>query len=346
MKSQRTAIGANHADVLGLLKIRPGWRQLLRLSRWNSMQTVLSHSIRRKAQKENPPGAFCLAHAQLLAACACDRKYIDLALEHVHFDSQCPDPRPWIQSYFSVGWTLCDLGHCCDGISYIEKAIALETLPDERSRMKMWLCFRMNAQVNSEKMLKLAEALANEKPDDRLAESVLAKAYTDAGRFDEAEDVIKAIMEELPTTFGFLLAGLHFARKDFQAAGRAFDQYRIYQILDFWLPEYDYKKAVTYYYCNQRDKWIAEALRIRRRMKWDKVYRLAIDKAGIERVPDIYQMMQSDQVDNNLFDADKISHYCKNLRCIMRLYIETRWHIILLLVVIAIFLSILLHNVL
>lgn len=341
MNRLRIAIPAKHPDVLKLLKIRPRWRQLLWLPWWYNAQTVYANSIRRKAKKENPPGPFCLAHAQLLAALRCDRKYIDVALEHVHFDTQCPDPRPWIQAYLDVGLTLCNLGHCRDGISYIEKAIALETRPDHRTRMKTWLCFRLNARVNPEKTLKLAEALANEKPEDTVVKAVLAKAYMDARRLDEAEDVIKAIVKEHPTRFGFLMAGLHFVRKDFQATMRAFDQYKIHRVLHFWLPEYDYKKALAYHYCNQRDKCRDQALRIRRRMKWDRFYSLdAIEKAGIERVPAIDEMIQSDEVDNDLVDTERILHYFKNVRRIIHLYIiEYRWYIISFLMVLLYFLA-------
>jgi tetratricopeptide (TPR) repeat protein len=333
---KRSLFREKHPDILKLLEIRPSLLEMLRLPWWYNRHVAIANSIRKKAKKENPAGPFCLAYTQLLAACYCDRTYIDVALEHVHFNTRCSNPKQWMQAYLDVGLTLCNLRYQCEGISYVEKAISLETRPDYRIRMKTWLCFRLNAQMNPEETLKLVEDLASEKPEDTVVKAVLAKAYLDTGRLDEAADVIKTLVEETPTRFGFLMAGLHFARKDFQAAMRAFEQYGIHRrALHFWLPEYDYKKALTYHYCNQRDKCRVQALRIRRRLKWDKFYRLdAVEKGTIERVPAVDEMINSNEPDNAFFDWDRISHYWAALRCIAMLYVAEYWHILVLLFVV------------
>ena len=328
---QRPAVQKKHADMLRLLKARPKLSEMLRLPWSYTGHTVLANTIRKKAKKNNPSGPYCLAHAQLLTACRCDRKYIDVALEHVVFDTQCSDPRPWIQAYFDVGLTLCNLGHHRDGISYIEKSLSLETRPDQRTLIKTHLALRLNARANPQKTINFVEALASEKPEDTLVKAVLAKAYIDAGRLDEGEGVAKTLVKEHPARFGFLMAGLHFMRKDFQAAMRAFDQYPISWVLHFWLPEYDYEKAVAYYYCNQHDKCRAQALRIRRRMEWDKLYRLdAIEEAGVERVPAVDEMIASNESDNLFFDWDKSLHYSRAVLHITRLYAAEHWHVLFL----------------
>ncbi|MHC4474715.1 MAG: tetratricopeptide repeat protein [Planctomycetota bacterium] len=312
-KSEPTPIGAKHPDVLELLEICPRRTNLLCLPWWYNVMPP--DYIRRRAQRENPPGPFCLAHARLLAAWFGDRKYIDTVLQHTVFEVKPGQKTVWIQAYLDVGATLCDLGYSSEGIPYIEKASSLEDRPDFRNSCIVYLCYRLSNEGSDQKVIDLAETVLADEPENRIAKLLLERAYINTGRYDKEHTGLAELVTRDPQSFGFLLAELFFALKDFKRAADAFDKYEIHRWSHFWLPEYDYKKASAYYHCNQRDKWRAQVLRIRRRMKWDKFYRLdAIDKAGIERVPDIDEMIQSDQVDNILFDPDKISHYFKTIR--------------------------------
>jgi tetratricopeptide (TPR) repeat protein len=335
IKSEPTPIGPKHPDVLELLETRPRLPQLLWMPWWYN--TLPPSFFRRRAEKENPPGHSCLTHARLIAAWYGDRKYIDTVLQHVEFEVRPGQETMWIQAYLDVGATLCDLGYSSEGIPYIEKAIALEDRPGFRNNYIAVLCYRLSNEGSNEKVVQLAEAVLTDEPENIIAKLVLERAYINTGRYDQEHTDLTKLVTQDPQSFGFLLAELYFRLKDFKRASDAFDRYEIHRRLHFWLPEYDYKKASAYYHCNQQDKWRDQALRIRRWMKWDKFYRLdAVDKAGIERVPDIDQVIQSDQVDNILFDADKISHYLKTIRNIIRFHIkhhlDHNWYAVPLLV--------------
>lgn len=324
------------------LRCRPRLREMLWLPWWYMPSIEYLNKNVRRARKENPPGPFCLVHARLLAACYCDRKYIDVMLEHASFESKPVEEKIRIQAYLDIGLTLCDLGYSSEGISHIEKAISLEKRPDFRNGYILHLCLRLYNEARYEEVIELAKTLLHDDPRNPIAEMLLQKAYTDAGRFDEEHHAdIRDLVRECPRDFGFLLPEFHFSLKDFKAASDAFDKYDINRRLCLWLPEYDYKKAVAYYYSDQQHKCRSQAARIRRRMKWDRFYRLdAIEKVGIERVPAIDEMIQSNEVDNVLFDTERISHYFKTLRHFMYLYIiEYRWYIISFLIVLVYFLA-------
>lgn len=341
MKSQQITIGKNHSDVIKILKIRPRFWRLLWLPWWYNMNILyLNHNI-RKALTENPPGPFCLQHARLLSGCYCDRKYIDVMLEHMRADIESGEEKMWIQAYLDVGLTLCDLGYSSEGISYIEKAVDLEKLPDRRNQYILQLCYRLRDEARYEKIIELAKTLVNDDPRNPVAKMVLVKAYIDAGRFNKEHIDIRKLVTEYPNAFGFLLGVLYFSSKDFKAASDAFDKYEVNRRIGFWLIEYDYKKAAAYYYSSQQDKCNRQAMKIRRRMKWDGFYRLdAIEKAGIERIPAIDEIIQSDEVDNVFLNKEKISHYFKTICHIMRLWIEHHWYIIILFLLVMLFLLI------
>ena len=300
---------------------------------WYCGNIVYLNNNIRNARKENPPGPFCLEHARLLSGCYSDRKYIDTVLEHAGFEIKTGQEKKWIQAYSDIGLTLCDLGYCSEGIPYLEKAIDLEKRPEFRSHLTLLLCCRLNDKASCKKRLDLAQTLANDRPTDTNVKALFAKACIDARRFDDAEKAVREIVKKYPKAYGFLLAELRFSSRDFKAASDAFDRYKIGRGLRFWWAEYDYKKALAYYYSDQQDKSRRQAMRIRRRMKWDRFYKLHdIENAGIERVPAIDEIIESDEEDNVLFDVDKISHYFRAIHHITRLYILKYLHIILLLV--------------
>jgi hypothetical protein len=339
VKLQQSTIEGNHSDVLSLLKICPRFWQLLWLPWWYDINRLYLNVFVRKARKENPPGPFCLAHARLLSAYYCDRKYIDVMLKHARVAIETGEEKRWVQAYLDVGMTLCDLGHFSEGISYIEKAIALEKRPSFRNKCILHLCYRLSSESKYEKAVELAKTLLNDEPKNSIAKMVLVKASIDSGMLKGEYANIRELVTEYPKAFGFLLAEFHFSLKDFKAASDAFDKYDINRRLSFWLAEYDYKKAVAYYYSDQQDKCKRQTAKIKRRMKWDRFYKMdAIEKAGVERVSAIDKMIQSGEVDKSIFDREKTLHYFKTIGHIMRLYLEFRWYIILLLIVLIFFL--------
>lgn len=284
----------------------------------------LNHNI-RKALKEKPPGPFCLEHARLLSGFYCDRQYIDIMLEHAKDIIEPSKKKMWAQAYMNVGLTMCDLGYSRDGISYIEKAISLEERPDFKNRYILLLCYRLSNEACHEKLIELAKTLVNDEPQNPLAKIILVKAYIDDKRFDEAKANIEDIVKENPKAFGFLFAELYFSLKDYKAASDAFDKYDINRKLYFWLPEYDYKKAAAYYYSGQQEKVRKQDKKIRRRMKWDRFYRLnGIEKFGIEKIPAIDEMIESGGIDNIFIDTEKISHYFKTIQHLVFLYIKEK----------------------
>ncbi len=279
---------------------------------------------------------FSAAHARILTACYGDRSYIDAVLRNeLKIEPKCR----LLQTYWDIGATLWDLGYD-DGVAYMEKAIGLEDRKDYKNNLMLIFCLRLNNRTVESKKHEFLKELVDDMPEDTNVKSLLVRAYIDAGRFNDANKLIEELTTaEPPEVYGHLWAELYFAQKDFKAASDAFDKYEISKSLYFLTAQYDYKKALAYYYSNQIDKCRKQALKIRRRKKWDRFYRLDdLENNGISRESFIDEIINFATRDNYFFDRDRINHHCRMLGCILWAWIRRHPYLAITILVIVIFL--------
>jgi tetratricopeptide (TPR) repeat protein len=304
-----------------LLQIRPSVWQLLRLPWWYPTQVVHMRDVQKNAIKEVQPGPFCIEHTCLLSAHFGDRNYLDTVLDRIECRIETGQEKHWIQAFCDVGLTLYDLGYRDDGIRYLEKAIDLEQRPNSKHHLKRQLGFRLNDSESWQKRLQLAQALVTEDPDDTNAKALLAKACIDLETFEEAQRTVEELMKDYPRAYGFLLAELYFAQRNFASAASAFERYEIPWVLHFWLAQHHYRKGIAFYYTAQEGRWREQALKIKRRLLWDRFYNLNdLEDAGIERIPAMDEVIESKESDKILIDTEKAAHYLRAICHMMRLH--------------------------
>jgi tetratricopeptide (TPR) repeat protein len=315
-------------DIRRLLRKRPGLWDRMNLPIWGYNNHIFFEMGRNcKELQKAMSGNFPVIKACLLTACYCDRKYVDAVLNSITIDN-IKDEKQRLQAYFDIGMALYDIGYA-DGIKYIEKAIELENRENYKNTMLWAFTSKLNGKINMEKKIALAEKLILDRNKDyekSNTEAVLAKAYIDIGKFDDAEKIVKKLVSEKGNEcYAFLLAELCLAQKDFKAATAAFEKYSFPRSMYFWRAQYDYKKALAYYYAGQTEKCREQALKIRRRSRWDRFYRLEdIEDNGIKREPFIDEIISSDARDICIVDLDRINHYRRMLSTVFAAWIK--WH--------------------
>jgi len=178
----------------------------------------------------------------------------------------------------------------------------------------------MNNQSQWQHRLNYAIALAELYPDEPIIHGVLCRAYIDLKIFDKAEYLLRKLVDH-SCEYDVLQAELSFSKGDYKAAAEAFDKYQLHDYYHFWRPQFDYKKALAFYYSGQTEKWQKQALKIRRRAKWDRFYGIDdIEDEGIKREPEIDTIINSDERDKCFIDTERITHYLKALCYITKAY--------------------------
>jgi len=291
---------------------------MIHLTAWNRIK--LADTYKKKAKVEKPPGYFSVEYACFLAACFNDRRYIDDVLKN-GFDIGAIKEKTvsrQVQVCMDIGLTLCDLGYYVDGVKYLEKAVELAPDDNENPRIKIdkilptWLlCFRLNNKADRDKRLKLIKALEN-KNGEMDTRGILVKSYIDKKMFSEAIEILKSFAKEDLKGYGFLWAELYFAQGDFKTSADAFEKYAFPKPFHFWRAQYDYRKALAYYYSNQIEKCRKQAMKIRRRKNWDRFYNLEeLEDVGIKREKFIDEIINSDLPDKFYIDIERIDHYVR-----------------------------------
>lgn len=332
------------------LQKRPRFRDMTYLSCWYRCHIKLVGIYRKKAKREEPPGYFSMEYACFLAACFNDRKYIDDVFKY-GFDIRMIKERRLVQICRDIGWTLCDLGYYEDGIKYLEKSV--ELCPDDNKNAEIknakifstWvLCFRLNNKADRGKKLEFIKALENKvgkldvgKEEDMFI--ILVKTYIDKKMFNEALELLKGLTKEDLKDYGFLWAELYFAQGNFKVSADTFEKYTFPKPFHFWRVQYDYKKALAYYYSDQIEKCRKQAIKIRRRKKWDRFYRLEeLGDIGVKREKFIDEIIGSDLSDKFYIDMEKIDHCVRASAYIIWCYLLRWQYPIMVIIAIIIFL--------
>ena len=308
-------------------KIR--YRHLFRLPyAWYRHILPLFTNIRKNIKKKNPEGKFLLAYAVFLSVCFCDRKFIDIALNNIGQEKFPVNIE--LQNLLYIGSALYDLGYRDEGIMYFERCLDL-SLNQSHSTTDMFACLaccRMNNKTHWKRRLDYAIALTKQDPDESIVHGLLCRAYIDLKNFDKAEDLLKKLIEH-SYEYAVLYTDLSFSKGDYKAAADAFDKYQLHDYFHYWRMQYDYKKALAYNYSDQPEKMRKQALKIKRRLKWDRFYRTdSLEEEGIKREEAIDSIINSDELDKILIDPEKIRHYVKALGWILYYWFISYWYAI------------------
>jgi hypothetical protein len=326
-------------EINELLKKRPRFCDIISLpGAFYHLAVEYRNHARKRAKQENPPAFFCFQWARFLTACFHDRRYIDTVIKQGFDGIKLETESRQVQTYWDIGWTLCDIGYGDEGKEYLEKAIGLESRKESKDNLILALCLRLTNKAYWKEKLHLLETLAKEenvKPD---ISAILAKTYIEQNKFDKADEFINRLTKRELEAYGFLWAYFYFAQKNLESAVSAFEKYECSEICYFWRAEYDYKKALSYYYLGQNEKWHQNALRIGRRKKWDKFYYIDdISQTGIERVKEIDEIINSEDTDEPFFDFEKTIRCFKMMIYIVRSFLKWNGANILLVLLILLF---------
>lgn len=303
------------------------WHFLKLPSAWYRHMLPLYTFFRKNAKSKNPEGKLLIEYAVFLSVRFYDRRFIDIALnttEQEEFPMNFE-----IQKHLSVGSALCDLGHKDEGIEHLKESLDLFLNRNHTngSSFAYLACCRMNGQTHWKHRLDYAIALTERYPDEAIVHELLCRAYFDLGFVDKAEKLLKNLMEE-SSEAGFLQAELSFSKGDYKAAADAFDTYQLHGYYHFWRMQFDYKKALAYHYSGQPEKCREQAIRIKRRLRWDKYYRLSdLDDTGIERVAEVDAIINSKQDDRLLIDPEEIHHYLSAFGWMVHYWFMRRWYV-------------------
>lgn len=253
-------------EIKDLLKKRPALCDIISLpGQFYHLAVEYRNRARKGAKRENPPAFFYFQWARFLAVCLNDRGYIDAAIKK-GFDGIILETKSrQVQTYWDIGWTLCDLGYEDEGVDYFEKAIGLESRKEYKDNLIVVFCMRLNNKVYLEKSLNLLETLTIKENASPSVTALLAKTYIEQNRIDKAKEFMGRLTKIELEAYGFLWAYFYFAQENFKSAVSAFEKYECPKVCYFWRAEYDYKKALSYYYSGQDEKWRKQTLRIKQR---------------------------------------------------------------------------------
>jgi len=196
------------------------------------------------------------------------------------------------QSYIDIGLILYDLGCRDDGVELVEKGIALaracaDCTPGTATNALYLLICRLNDQKYWGRRLDYADQMTAAHPENDTAHLLLAKAYIDSGRHDDAKRLLDDLISCKPYCRVYL-ADLYFAMSDYGAAAALYDEYALPDYADWWHAQFDYKKAAAYYHTGQTEKWKKQAKEIGHRVAWDRFYRVdCLEAEGVERISEI-----------------------------------------------------------
>jgi hypothetical protein len=308
-------------ELKTLLQMRPKLWDILHLPlTWYRMAILWWPSARKKALKENVCGFYSICHARFLASSYRDRKYIDVVLKE-HFDIDTESRLA--QVYSDMGWTLCDLGHPDDGITLLEKSIAVGETNFKQTTTWMLAC-RLNQRKDSTKRIELLGSVTN----FEAKQPMLAKAYLDAGMLEKANEILNShASDEWHIWYHFLWGDLYFAQQQYDTAAKEYGKYYFSDSLYFWRYEYDYKEALAYYYSSQLENCRKQAFRIRRRKKWDKFYCMyELDSVGIKREKFIDDIIASEQSDSQFADYERVRYYASALWWLACCHVQRLWN--------------------
>lgn len=268
-----------------------------------------------KKAKRNPSSYYIIQYGAFLSICYNDRTFIDEVLDE-DLDARVDRAKIPAQIYCEIGMALFDQGYKTEGLSYLEKAAKI--CPSSEYTYTWLFCTRLNRINDWDKRLKFAERLAKCDPDEHNAIAMLLKSYIDKKLYDQATDLIEKVIGE-QNDYSFMLAEFNFAQGNFKAAAEAYEKYKLPTLCHFWRPQYNYKKALAFHYSDQPKKMRNQALKIKRRLKWDRFYRLNdLEDEGIQRETVIDEIINSDEPDRILIDPEKASHYLKAIAFILK----------------------------
>jgi len=293
---------------------------------WCKWIVIDGDRLRQKAKLEDSLGSYSLQYSAFLAVCFNDRSYIDETWRKSNHIQNIPE---FIQAdiHTLTGAALYDLGHKISGLDHLEKAVRMCPTDGSNPAKAFSLVFvaRLNNANTVDKRLEVAERLVKYSPNDTDCNLMLCKTYIDKKMFGKFDELIDHCVKK----YGFLLAEYHFAKGNFKAAVEAYEKYKLPDLFHYWRAQYDYKRALAYHYCDQPNKTRKEALRIKRRLKWDRFYRLSdLDDIGIERVAEIDSIIYSDQDCRLFFDPEKAHHYLRAFGWILHFWLMRRWYVV------------------
>lgn len=269
-------------------------------------RNIIEHSVRAKqlSQLNASSDEGYVHYAVRLAVYCFDRKYIDTAISRIEFDSWTKDRQRRV--FASIGTALFDLGFREEAVSYFESALVASENTEYYYINYYQLCFHLNDKKQWAKRHELVQNYKKLFPEqETTALILLAKSYNDLRQLDEADKTIK-ILEDNGEDVKILRADYYYCKGEHQQAAILHDMCKS-QGYSHWQPQFDYKKAVSYFKTNQKKKWIKQAEKIGRRLVWDKFYSLDyLENEGVERIAEIDKAIYASKNKKRIIYVDKL----------------------------------------
>lgn len=283
---------------------------------WYATVLRLSSKARNSALATREHGLEYVTYCIHLSICLRDIHCIEHLLQTVDITRFSVRLR-W-QALLDIGLALYDLGDRERGIVYLEQAATLsldyqqEVGPN--AYIALWaLSSRVNEKNYNNKRLQYAQHFDKLYPNNVNAKTAMVHAYIALEMFDDARSIIDDLVAS-HRSYSVYLAGLYYAKKDFQQASSIYDEYKLPTAEDWWLAQFDYKKASAYYRTGQGTKWKKQVRRIGRRLAWDKFYTLDyLESEGVERIPEIDNYISSVRPRWLVFDSERMGQYLRRL---------------------------------
>ena len=312
---------------------------------WYATVLWRSNKARNGAIATREHGLEYLTYCIRLSICLRDIHYIEHLLQAVDI-TRFPVRLRW-QAFLDIGLALYDLGDREQGIVYLEQAATLsldyqqEVGPN--AYIALWaLSSRVNEKKYNSKRLQYARHFDKLYPNNVSAKIAMVHVYIGHEMFDNAKSIIDELIPS-DRKYSVLLADLYYEKKDFQQASNIYDEYKLPTAEDWWFAHFDYKKASAYYRTGQGTKWKKQAIRIGRRLAWDKFYTLDyLESEGVERIPEIDDYIFSVPRKPLFLDFERMGQYLRRLpRIVWTTFLWYRYHILCALFVLASLLAVL-----
>ena len=278
-------------------------------------------------RKKHYTDCSMISYATFMSLCSHCRDYIDIFLKR-HY-SVIKEQTPSIQAmiYSDFGLVLFDLGYKDEGVMCMQKAVDVYSIENDKAYMYVYiLCSRLNALKYFNRRFDLAKYGFKSCENKHAFDPILTKSYIDLKLFDKAEKAIDDIEKHYGNSWANVFkAELFFEKKQFNLAAKFYSKNKLPYTLPTWRPQYDYKKALAYYYAGWDKNWRKQAMKIKRRKQWDKYYDIeSLNECGIERNKEIDAIINSES-DNLVFDFDRMIHYLRMLIKIAYQLIKANW---------------------
>lgn len=305
----------------------------------------LLYGARSKPKDDLYRKANTIFNANCVSTFTADRNYLDVVCGKRDIFDNMP-LKNLAHAYFSMGLTLYNIGYQEDGLDYIRKSISIcekanRQLENDKTQYQWFLCTKLNAKKYFYERYKLSERLYREKPDSAF-DIILVKSLIDCDMLDDADFLMLKVAARYSLNQQRILeADLLIAKKEYQSAAEKYYRVKFPRSMSFWRSQFDYKKALAFFYSNREEDWRKQTKKIAYRKHWDKYYDIDnVSEYGIQRIPEIDEAITGQNNYKFYLDADRLCHYFFMAPRIFIVNFKNYWHYYFYAIVVVFFIAV------